>query len=1364
MKIVNQPPPHRFPLVVPRSEQCSRIQSLLRHFSTHSGALLLGLFLATVSSASAQISSVLFQDDFSAATIDATKYSPSAPFFEGGVGDIHAVAAGGAIEFVGTTTTQWWSGGTLRIAPVFSASESAPITIGLDRMTEMGVGSASRSALWILDESRTKYVLFADVRGEGGWKYNRKIGEDGDVPTGGGNNMAKFDGAAFEDGGRHRMSIVANGKTVKLLLDGVEGAEVKFPFSKVIFEFGSYARANNDTAATTWDNLKIEVTKPTSVVFSDDFSGATINAAKFKPAAPFFEGGVGTIHAQATDGTVEFVGTTTTQWWSGGTLQIVPIFTATEETPVKITVDRVSEAGVGSASRSALWVLDEDQSKYVLFADVRGEGGWKYNRKIGENGDVPTGGGNNIASFDGAAFDDGGQHVMSILADGKTVKLMLDGVVGAEVKFPVSKLSFHIGSYARANNDTAATRFDNLKVETVLRQSTVVFQDDFAANVINPARFQVSAPFFEGGVGDIHAEAKNGTIEFVGTTTTQWWSGGTLRVGPVFEASDESLLTLKIDRISEDGVGSASRSALWILNESRDKYVLFADVRGEGGWKYNRKIGEDGDVPTGGGNNIAAFDGPAFEDGKLHNMSMIANGKTVKLLLDGAIGAEVKFPFSPVIFEFGAYARANNDTSKTVWDNLIIETEGGAAFAPRSSSVRLGGTSPEITVRIPSGLNSSAAVNLRVVSANPSVATPDGGTGGTLNLTFPVGGPNTKTFRVRGVSLGGTTFSIEGDVGSPNPLSVAVISGPGVQLEDTFAGAIDSTKWQKSSQSFEATGVGTYTVTTGGGTLQIAGTTDTSYWAGASLKSTKSFIATKELNLSVEVDRTAIEQVGSAGRSGVYLTTGDRSKYVFFAQNAGENGWQVNVNPGSATGGGNNLAAFNGQDAELGAFKMKLVADGSTVEVFLNGVSGGRFPFEVTSGIFLELGGYARAETDTVTATFDNVRVENVLPCITSAPALISMTVADSKSASITIPQLLNDAAAVTVKVTSKNPAVAVPVGAVNGVLTLNFAAGAPNTQSIQINPIGFGSTTFEFASTPSVCVEGSIAVEVVASPAVLLADDFGAATINAANWTVDKTAFETGEPTEESAVTIIGGQVKFDVTVGVAPWPAISLMSAKTYSVKSSEPLTFEVDRVSLAYTLTSGTSAEERVYIVIKDGAGNFVHFSDYVAHDGRNFGWGYNKSIGALDDNPTGNSVNLRTLDGGTFDNEKLHRVKLVANGATVKLFVDDIFGAEVPFPFSTGLSVGFGASSDENLNRVVAFFDNAKIKGGSVPTVGRFTGLSVQGANVVISWAGPGVLQSIGKLGDVWKDVTPLPVGTSITVPASADASQFYRLKL
>ena len=140
-------------------------------------------------------------------------------------------------------------------------------------------------------------------------------------------------------------------------------------------------------------------------------------------------------------------------------------------------------------------------------------------------------------------------------------------------------------------------------------------------------------------------------IEFVGTTTQQWWAGATLRVVPTFTAAEDSILSLSIDRVAEAGVGTASRSALWIMEESRTKYVLFADVRGEGGWHYNRKIGEDGDVPTGGGVDIPAFNGASFDDGGLHRMGLVADGKTVKLLLDGQEGAEVKFPFSPVVFE-----------------------------------------------------------------------------------------------------------------------------------------------------------------------------------------------------------------------------------------------------------------------------------------------------------------------------------------------------------------------------------------------------------------------------------------------------------------------------------------------------------------------------------------------------------------------------------------------------------------------------------------------------------------------------------------------------------------------------------------
>src|SRR5438128_10570692 len=210
-------------------------------------------FLVCLPRASAEISTIVFSDDFSSNTIDPNKYQPDAPFFEGGTGDIHATAHDGVIEFVGTTSQQWWSGGTLRVAPTFAASEAIKLAVSIDRVAEAGVGSASRSALWILDETKTKYVLFADVRGEGGWRYNRKIGEDGDVPTGSGTDIAAFNDPSFDDGGLHRMTMVHDGKMVKLLLDGQPGAEVKFPFSTVVFEFGRSEERRVGKGEGRWD-------------------------------------------------------------------------------------------------------------------------------------------------------------------------------------------------------------------------------------------------------------------------------------------------------------------------------------------------------------------------------------------------------------------------------------------------------------------------------------------------------------------------------------------------------------------------------------------------------------------------------------------------------------------------------------------------------------------------------------------------------------------------------------------------------------------------------------------------------------------------------------------------------------------------------------------------------------------------------------------------------------------------------------------------------------------------------------------------------------------------------------------------------
>jgi hypothetical protein len=1116
-----------------------------------------------------------------------------------------------------------------------------------------------------------------------------------------------------------------------------------------------------------WSLLPAARGQTNTVVFEDDFSSDTIDPTKYQPDAPFFEGGVGDIHAEPGDGVMRFVGTTSQQWWSGSTLRVVPTFTATEQTPVTITIDRVAEAGVGTASRSALWILDESGQNYVLFADVRAEGGWHYNRKIGQDGDVPTGSGPDIAAFNGGTFDDGGLHQMSMVANGSTVKLYVDGQLGVEIPFPFSEVVFHFGSYARADNDTADTTWDNLKIETVVQPPNILFEDDFSANTIDPARYEPDSPFFEGGVGDVHAEAGDGVMRFVGMTTQQWWSGGTLRIVPIFAPSEAEEITISIDRVAEAGVGTASRSALWILDETRNNYVLFADVRGEGGWTYNRKIGEDGDVPTGGGTDIAAFNGGNFDDGGLHRMGMIADGSTVKLLLDGIEGAEVRFPFSPVIFEFGSYARADNDTADTTWDNLRIESTGAATFNPTDVSVRNGQLSPPITVRIPQGLNSQNAVQVTVTSSDAAVAVPEGGTGSSLNLTFPAGGTNITTFRVRGAALGGAEFRISGAIAGGNELSVAVISDPGVVLEETFAGAsIDMTKWEVSQQGFES-GTGVYTVGLTDGNLEILGTTETDFWPGASLKTVNSYVATPELNLVFEVDRVRIDPAGTAARTGVFITTDDRSEFVFFGQNYGETFWEVNVNPGNPTGSGTALAPF-AADQDIGDKRLKLVADGRTVEVFLDDVSGGRFPFEVTTGIHFEIGAYARASGDVVGGYFDNVRIENVLPCISVSPPSVSMTLASTGSdVTVTVPQLLNDAAPVAVTVTSRDPQVAIPAGAVNGVLTLNFAAGAPNTQTISVQPVGKGATTFDIASTPQACVSGSLAVEVVAVPLILLSDDFEGTAPDPENWTMDQMPFDpTGiAAAATSAIAVSNGLVHIDVTAESPLWPGLALFTTETFTAAATTPVTFEIDRVSIGFVLTTGTGAEQRTGIWIREANGNFVFFSDYLAHDGRNFGWRYNKMTGAADDNPVDAGVNIAAFDGGTFDNRGNHRMRMVANGATVKLYLDDLFGAEVPFPFTQGLAFGFGAYVDEAGNVVRGKFDNASIRGGEDAALPTRLTAALQGGNIVITWTETGTLEESAALGPAaaWMAVTPQPTGNTHTVPVVGSAgARFYRV--
>jgi hypothetical protein len=896
-------------------------------------------------------------------------------------------------------------------------------------------------------------------------------------------------------------------------------------------------------------------------------------------------------------------------------------------------------------------------------------------------------------------------------------------------------------------------------------QSQILFSDDFESGTIDPAKWQLDDKPFESGVSDIQAYENGGVLEFSGTVTAQYWPGLNLVAVPTFKASLQTNLVVTVDRVSELGAGTASRSAIWITDANRSNYVLFADDRNEGGWHYNRKIGQNGDSPNGSGVDIAAFNDPSFDDGGYHRVKVVANGETVKLYVDDIFGTEVAFPFTDgIVIEIGSYARALNDTAFTQFDNFQVEAVGAISFSQESINVSVGQSSSDVTVRIPEGANATQAVQVQVVSADPSIAVPAGGAAGTLSLTFPAGGATSQTFKAQGIKSGGTQFTFLNDQGllMANTLAVNVPFPVGVILQDDFSGDLDLNKWDINTAGFES-GTGGFTVGTTNGELVISGSPEVQYWAGASIRSKEPVIANKDLNIQLDIDRTSMERTGTAGRSTIYLTTLDRSQYIAFSQNNGEGGWTINIKPGNPTGGGTLLTPLADKD-DLLSHHMRAVIDGETARVYLDGILGGTFNFPLSTGIYVEIGGYARAQGDVVTTRFDNFQLSGVLPCTEVTPASITTELGVAQSFDVAIPTLLNADAAATITITSSDPTVAVPAGATAGVLKLTFAPGATNRQTVSVNALAPGLATFNIVDDQGGCVANPIDITITPALLTLISDDFSGAAIDPTKWRLNEAVFGAGVLTNSTA-TQTGGQVQFHVTPGSEDWPGLTYATVDTFETRPTEPLIFEVDRIS---HVGSGASTRTGVWITDATRA-HYIFF----AYDDNDRGWQYNRLINQAGDNPTGQGANISAFDGNEFSGPGQHHLKIIANGSTAKFYVDNVLGADIPFPFSEGIRFEFGAFARSVRDVVDATFDNAQLR-GPLPCI--FTDvtsveLPSEGSNAVVTVTIPRLLNATVEAKVTVTSSNPsvaIPVGGSngaltLTFPAGGATQQSFEVQ-
>jgi hypothetical protein len=423
------------------------------------------------------------------------------------------------------------------------------------------------------------------------------------------------------------------------------------------------------------------------------------------------------------------------------------------------------------------------------------------------------------------------------------------------------------------------------------------------------------------------------------------------------------------------------------------------------------------------------------------------------------------------------------------FDNLKVSALACIKASPLDIITPRGQSNLAVTVTVPIALNLTNAASVTVRSLDPAVAVPQGATGGSLTLNFTSGGAHTASFNVVGVAPGVTQFVLASGQGVcvSDPVKVTVTEVPAVVC-DTFAGTTINPVWRISAQAFE-TGTADASFTVSGDKLQVVATGTANYWGGASLASEQTFSAGTTTPVTFEVDRISHSGTGSATRSGIYITDQTRSRYVFFSDDVGENGWtynrKINQAGDNPTGGGININAFDGPAFDdLGNHHMKAVADGQTVKLYLDNILGVEVAFPVTNGIVSEIGAYTRAIGDTVTAVFDNACVSTALPsalaCITASPAAATGIPGQSDvTVAVTIPKLLNLTNSVSATVTSLNPAVAVPVGAANGALTLNFAAGATNVQTFAVAMLDKGITTFRVAGPQGACALNDVAVSV---------------------------------------------------------------------------------------------------------------------------------------------------------------------------------------------------------------------------------------------------------------------------------------------
>ncbi len=830
----------------------------------------------------------------------------------------------------------------------------------------------------------------------------------------------------------------------------------------------------------------------------------------------------------------------------------------------------------------------------------------------------------------------------------------------------------------------------------------------------------------------------------------------TMQLQEVFYPTAENPVVIEYMSGPIGGRGAVIGALGILINANNNAACAVSYLRGDSmGWNINPNytFGTSGVIKP------EVWNQTEYLDNGWHKVSIIHDGSIARFYLDGIYGGSANWATDCISFALGGLvSRYNNEVDVAFKD---VKVYGGSEIQVNTGNIVMNEDTATFDIIVPSVVR-EAGTTIRLEVMDGSVVGFD--SGAVKEITLNANSDQVQTVTLNRVGVGATQVVLSNDKGygmSVELFDVITSEGGSLLFEDNFnESSINTNNWVLDMTPFESTnpdGAGDFYFYSGGA-LYIDLTLTNNYWGGGSFYTAEGYKASLMSPVIFEVTRNSMYYGNSTGaRSAITIRSEDGSRWITFAElrdDTGYIGWSYNDSIAKPTGAGIAISSLSDKN-DIGSHEVKLLATGSTVTLYIDGVEGITLDFPVSEGIHFGLGAYARQVGDSTGCSFSNVKIYGSETPLGEPVQIVSSPV------SIQVNE--GGTASFSVSATGEN---LVYEWYKDGV-AIDYIS-SPTYTIEEVTAADEGVYTVQVSNEINTMKSSPAYLTVLSGMRDPYYED-ELTTIDSNKWNVSTRGFEyltnpLGDC--ESVITESEEGITIDVTLTHNYWGGRAYYFKEGFKASVENPAIFEVVRKQMSY---EGTGARTSIIISNADGTKwiNMAELNDENVH----YGWGYNKLTGAPDDKSDGRIVemtNINSVAGITDMGE--HTLKMVANGSTVELYVDNVLGAVLDFPESE-VYFGFGVYARMVPDKASGTFAKAKLwgesTGGDEPE-GPVLAWTVEGEELVFRWAvSSNAVLEVAPTADseAWTlagDPAEIEDGTYIYRVPLTEAAAFYRL--